>query len=272
MQIACITFVAAVTLWAQDTPPPVPAETGPQPPPVLTNSGKPMTVPFQCTAEDIHAAGLDCSEDDPCPVYLELTALESTGIRIFAAGNIHTASATLYSVLLGSEDNGHTWRESYERLRGTALDRFQFSGADTGWLSGQSIYPLPQDPFLLVTTDGGKTWRQHPIFNENRFGAIQQFWFEDSKTGSLTIDRGAGSDGDRYERYDSQDGGDSWTIKETSVQPLKLRRAAVASNPDWRIRADAPSKSFRLEHREGTRWVMLSAFSVNLGACKPPPQ
>jgi hypothetical protein len=270
MRKSWITFVAAAGLWAQDTPPPVNPATVPVSPPILTNTGKPMTVPFQCTAEDIHGAGLDCSEDDPCPVYLELTALESTGIRLFTAGNIHTSSATLYSVLLGSEDNGHTWREFYERIRGTALDHFQFSGAETGWLSGQSIYPLPQDPFLLSTTDGGKTWRQHPIFNESRFGVIQQFWFDDPKTGALTIDRGAGSDGDRYERYETQDGGDSWTIKESNVQPLRLRHVSGTSNPDWRIRADAPSKSFHLEHRAGNRWVTVSAFSVNLGSCKPP--
>jgi photosystem II stability/assembly factor-like uncharacterized protein len=227
-----------------------------------------MTVPFQCTAEDIREAGLDCSEHDPCPIYLELAVVDSTGIRIFAAGNIHTRSATLYSILLGTEDNGHTWTESFERLRGAVLDRIQFSGAETGWVSGELGYPLPRDPFLLQTTDGGKSWRQRAVFSESRIGGLQQFWFEDPKHGSLIVDHGPGSEGDRYELYETQDSGDSWTIKQTSVKPLTLRRAAPTAS-DWRVRADAPSKSFHLEHREGTRWVSVAAFNVSLGVCKP---
>src|ERR1035438_6961969 len=107
----------ASLLWAcgalgpQDAPPAAGAPPVPAAPPVLENTGKPMVVPFRCTEEDIRSAGLTCSEQDPCPVYLELAAVESTGIRIFAAGNIHTANATLYTILLGTEDNGQTWRE-----------------------------------------------------------------------------------------------------------------------------------------------------------------
>jgi photosystem II stability/assembly factor-like uncharacterized protein len=141
---------------------------------------------------------------------------------------------------------------------------------ETGWISGQLVYPLPQDAFLLQTTDGGKTWRQHDIFSESRLGAFQQFWFEDTKRGSLIIDHGPGSEGDRYELFESPDGGDSWTIKQTSVKPIVLRRAATAPASDWRVRADGPSKSFQLEHREGTRWVSVAAFSVSLGVREPP--
>ena len=160
---------------------------------LLLNSGKPILVPFQCTDEDIRSAGLTCSEQDPCPVYLELAAVESTGIRIFAAGNIHTSNATLSTILLGTEDNGLTWREVHERVRGAGLDRLQFAGVETGWTSGLSFSPLPQDPFLLATTDGGKTWRSHAIFNETRFGSIQQFYFENKTSASLVIDHDPGS-------------------------------------------------------------------------------
>ena len=74
-------------------------------------TGKPMLPAFQCTDEDIQRAGLTCSEEDPCPVYLELASMESTGIRLYTAGNIHAATATLFSIILGSDDNGHSWRE-----------------------------------------------------------------------------------------------------------------------------------------------------------------
>jgi photosystem II stability/assembly factor-like uncharacterized protein len=195
--------------------------------------------------------------------------VDSTGIRLFATGNIHTSTATLYSILLGSEDNGATWSETYERIRGAGLDHLQFAGTDTGWSSGISLAPLPRDPFLLQTTDGGKSWRPHAIFNEPRFGAIQQFYFEDKKSGALIVDHGAGSEGDRYELYESNDGGDTWNIKETSVKPIRLKLPVNVPASEWRVRADGPTKSFHLEHRQGQRWVSAAAFAVNLGACKP---
>jgi len=235
----------------------------------MENTGKPMLVPFQCSEEDIHSAGLACSEDDPCQIYLELAATAATSSRIFAAGNIHAETATLYSVLLGSEDSGHTWREVHERIRSAGLDHIQFIDAENGFASGLSLSPLPQDPFLLITHDGGKSWRVSAIFSEPRIGSIVQFHFDGAKSGSLIIDRGpGGGGGDRYELYESQDGGDSWGIRQTSVKPLKLKSDPMA-NPDWRIRADAATKSFHIERRAGQRWTSESAFSVKLGICKP---
>lgn len=228
-----------------------------------------MLVPFRCTDEDMRVAGLTCSEDDPCPVYLELSTMESTGIRMFTAGNLHTGDATLFSILLGSEDNGLTWREMADRVRSAGFDHVQFADVESGWVSGTSFSPLPQDPFFLMTTDGGKAWRRRDIFSETRFGAIQQFFFEDKKTGSLAIDRGPGSGSDRYELYESNDGGETWNIRETNVKSIRLKRAPTAPNPDWRVRADGPSKSFHLERRQGQRWTSLAAFKVDVGACKP---
>jgi hypothetical protein len=262
-------LLAGAILRAQDVPPAVAAPAVPVPPPVLENTGKPMLVPFHCTEEDIRSAGLGCSEQDPCPIYLELAAAESTGLRIFAAGNIHSATATLYTMLLGSDDNGRTWREVHERVRGAGLDHIQFVDVATGWTSGLSFSPLPEDPFLLMTSDGGKTWRPHAIFNEPRFGSIQQFFFEDRESGSLVIDHGPGSDGDRYELFETNDGGETWNIRETSVKSIRIKRAPETPNADWRVRADGPTKSFSVERRQGQKWIPLAAFTVSLGACKP---
>jgi photosystem II stability/assembly factor-like uncharacterized protein len=231
-----------------------------------------MVLPFQCTAEDVQWAGLTCSEEEPCPTYLELTAVESAGDRILAAGNIHSTSVTLFSVLFASDDAGHSWREVHEHIRGAGLDRLQFLDSETGWASGQILFPLQQDPFLLVTSDGGKTWKQRPVFTESResrFGSIHQFSFTAKDSGSLIIDRGQGSDGDRYESYESPDGGESWTIKETSSKLLVLKHPPVPS-ADWRVRADGPTASFQVEHRQGARWNSIAGFSVKLGVCKLP--
>ena len=230
-----------------------------------------MMVPFHCTEDDIQFAGLTCTEEDPCPIYLELTGLESTGSRIFTGGNLHSSGVTLYSILLGSEDAGVTWRELHERIRGAGLDRIQFVDPDVGLASGGVLFPLAQDPFMLLTTDGGKTWRHSAIFSdssENHYGAIQQFSFPSKNSGSLIVDRGQGSDGDRYELYESADGGNSWTIRESSRKPLRLKAPPPVS-ADWRLRSDGPSRSFHIEHRQGEHWSTVAAFAVRVGACKP---
>jgi hypothetical protein len=267
---AAIILSAILAIRGQDLPtmlaPPVPA------PSVLENTGKPMVVPFQCTDEDIHQGGLTCTEEEPCPVFLELTVAGSGGTRILAGGNIHTDAVTLDSVLLASDDGGHTWTEPHERVRAAGLDHIQFYDGEKGWISGEELSPLPQNPFLLVTPDGGKTWTKRPILNEsveNRFGTIQVFHFSTKDTGSLIIDRGPGGDNGRYTLYESPDGGDNWLIKQESTKPIAVKMPTPPP-ADWRIRVDAPTKSFHIEKREGQRWNPVAAFQAKLDSCKPP--
>ena len=108
---------------------------------------------YNCPAEDIDSFGLSCSPEEPCAVFLELSAVESTGDKLFVAGNLHTERTTLYGVVLSSDDGGKTWTEPVMRLRAAALEQIQFVDATTGWISGQTIEPLPRDPFMLLTTD-----------------------------------------------------------------------------------------------------------------------
>ena len=259
--------LVAIGAYAQDTPPPAP-----QAPPPLEYSGKPIQLPLACGDEDIRAAGLTCTEDDPCPVYLELNNIDAAGTRIVAAGNLHTDNVTLFSVLLQSDDSGHTWREPNDRIRGAALEQIQFLESANGWVAGHLVFPLAREPFLLVTEDGGKTWKQRDIFGESaedRLGSVQQFSFASKDGGSLIIDRGKGND-DRYELYESPDSGQSWTIKETSAKPLRLKRPPLPPASDLRLRAAASSKSYQIERRQPSgQWSPLGAFAVRAGVCQP---
>jgi photosystem II stability/assembly factor-like uncharacterized protein len=264
-----VPLLLALPLCAQEQPP----AAAPPPPivssaPVLQNNGKPMMLPFQCTDDDVQWAGLTCSEEDPCPIYLELSAVAAQSKNIVAVGNLHTASVTLYTALLATNDGGQTWKDSHQRVRGAGLDHIQFLDSDTAWVTGLTLFPLAQDPFLLLTTDGGETWRTRPIASESHPGSIQQFYFTSRTEGTLVIDRGPAEQGDRYERYQSSDGGESWTIQEESTKPLRLRVAAGPS-ADWRLRADSASKSYVLERRQSERWTAVASFAVNVGACKP---
>jgi photosystem II stability/assembly factor-like uncharacterized protein len=269
--LLCLTAAAQVP--PQITAPGQAAESpAPEPNPglLLQNTGKPMVVEYHCSDEDIQTAGLSCTVDDPCPLYLELSAVEAVGNRVFVAGNIHSPSTTLYSILLASDDSGKTWREPHERLRNAGLDRIQFVDFENGWISGAVLSPLPRDPFLLITSDAGKAWRFHPIFQESRFGSITQFWFSSRTAGSMLIDRGDSEDSGRYELYETPNAGETWMLRAVNERPVPIKHGRDAGNTDWRIRPDGATKSYRVEHHVGERWHSIAGFSVAIGMCKPP--
>jgi hypothetical protein len=227
----------------------------------LENNGKPMRVVYECTAADTQAAGLGCSEEDPCPVYLELSNVDGIGGKIFVTGNLHTPMATLYSILLASEDEGKTWTEPQARLRSSGLDQIQFVDPQNGWISGANLQTAPRDPFFLITTDGGKTWRQQPIFEESRVAGILSFRFGSPTNGVVGID--ARLDGGKLEEYRTSDGGNTWTISPSAAEGVTKEKP-----PAWRLRTDAATHSFVIEKSENNRWQKLASFLVNIASCK----
>jgi hypothetical protein len=232
----------------------------------LENAGKPMRVLYECTAADTQAAGLGCSEEDPCPVYLELSNVDSVGAKIFATGNLHTPMATLFSILLASEDNGATWTEPHPRIRSSGLDQIEFTDFQNGWISGANLTTSPRDPFLLRTTDGGKTWREHPIFEETRVAAIESFQFEGPADGTLRID--ATLDNGKHEEYATTDGGQTWIVQRTSEKPIGVTKDKPANALGWRVRTDGPTHSYVIEKSENNRWQKVASFLVNIASCK----
>jgi hypothetical protein len=267
--LAALLFCAAA---AGQSPPAAPPA-GEQKP-VLEYSGKPIALQTVCGDQEIADFGLSCAADEPCPVYLELSFVEMAGAKIVASGNLHTANATLWSVLLISQDSGRTWIEPHARIRGAALDQVQFVDFENGWAAGQIASSIPRDPFFLRTEDGGKRWRRLPVFDESFFGVIEQFWFESKTQGSLILERAKGGAGaGRYLRLETMTGGGSWMTRETSSKPFPGKRARGASsmNPDLRVRADAATRSFAIELRQGGKWTRLAAFALAAGECRPDP-
>ena len=234
----------------------------------IRNTGTPMTVPYQCTEEDIAQAGLTCTNEVPCPVYVEMTSVAAVGSKLFITGNLHTESATLYSVFLESDDEGESWTEPVARIRGAGLDQVQFPDFEHGWAGGEMLQPLAHDPFFLITSDGGKTWRQRPIFEDGTAGSIQSFWFEGASNGSLVLDKGSGAT--RYQLYESPTGGDTWTIRESSEKPIRIHSMPPPGSNGWRLQADAKSHAFRIEKLNGESWKALAGFAISAGSCKPP--
>ncbi|MDQ6677749.1 MAG: hypothetical protein M3Z09_10690 [Acidobacteriota bacterium] len=243
------------------------------------SAAEPFRPAYACTEEDLQWAGMTCSERDPCPIYLDLSHVYPLGRKIFATGNLHSNETTLYSIFLASEDGGATWKEPVARVRGGEVDRIQFANFDTGWVSGQRVFPLPGDPFLLLTSDGGKTWRRKEVLPEGSTGFIQRMYFDSPKNGMLVIDRGASdSEQMRYSRYETMTGGESWMIRETAEKPIETGSAASSLEDDgWRARGDATRKLLYIEKKAGTGWTPVSTMALEVARCTgeapamPPP-
>jgi photosystem II stability/assembly factor-like uncharacterized protein len=222
--------------------------------------------------QEIQELGLECSLEEPCKAYFEITGLETAGIKLFVAGNFHTEKFTLESVLLMSEDGGATWIEPHPRVRGASLEQIQFIDFENGWVSGLVAGSIAKDPFLLKTADGGKTWRRLPVFEDTEYATIEHFWFESKTQGQIVLNR-RGQGTARFHRMETMTGGDSWVPREMTPKapPPKRVRTGMSFNADWRVRADATAKAFRIEHRVAGRWSTASLFAYEGGVCKPKP-
>jgi hypothetical protein len=232
---------------------------------LVENKGAPMSVPFECTQEDTQLAGLTCSDEEPCVVYVELSGIEGVGNRLFVTGNLHTATATLYTLLLASDDAGKTWTEPHPRIRFSGLEQIQFIDFETGWISGANLQSVPRDPFFLITSDGGKTWRERPVFEESRAGVIERFWFESRTTGTMLLDTRLRN---RHELYETMTGGESWSVRQVSADPIRMVRGKTAEEQAWRIRPDSKTHSYEIERRQSDRWQSIGSFLVHAGKCK----
>lgn len=281
LSLLLIALIALAQEPQTPKPPPAPApqepsattQTPPNPPPVrqpLIYSGKPLKLEVGCGDEDIASFGLTCSPDEPCNVFLELVGVDVLpGDRIFLTGNLHSDTVTMWSILLTSADAGKSWIEPLDRIKSTGLEQIQFVDLEYGWISGQQLLSLPRDPFVLLTNDGGKAWRKRPLSSEPRVGAVETFNFESRTTGQLLVDRTqTGDSGGRHELYETNTGGDTWSLREISAKPLKLKRPRVPI-AGWRLRADGRTKTFNLEKQAGARWQVITSFLIQTGECKP---
>lgn len=226
-------------------------------------SGDLQKIENVCSAEDAEAVGLDCSEDRPCPVYLELVAADGFGSSVFVSGNLHTSDTTIYGLLLASTDAGKTWTEPVKRIRASALGQVQFIDQQHGWVAGMLLDPLPRSPFLLSTVNGGEMWHRTPLSSD--FGSIEQFWFDSDARGEAVVDRSQGKN-KKYDLLTSSDGGESWSLKSSSEQEIRLPEARPPDQANWRATAD--KDEYRIERRTSNGWETLAKFPIHAGECK----
>src|SRR5579884_3446971 len=255
-------------LTAQTPSPPEPASSSPA---VMVYEQRPLRVPVICRAADFNAAGIECSEEEPCRIFLELTAVDAAGPKVVITGNLHTPSATLSSIVLASGDGGVSWREPVARVAGAGFEAVQLLNEQYGWIAAQPQAQFPTDPYLLATTDGGATWQKQPIWSEDgRAGLLQQFLFDSREHGFVLIDRSqAGEPTDRYELYETLNSGSSWMLREVNSRPI-TPKWQPRRNAEWRLRVDDKARTYELERRLGEGWRRVANFRTEVGECKAP--
>jgi hypothetical protein len=237
-----------------------------------TPGNAPVKIPFGCAEKELVAAGMTCSDDNPCPVYVELSSVSGFGKKLLVTGNLHGPSATIGSVLLLSDDDGATWKEPSPRITGSALEQSQWLDAQHGWAAGEVQVPLSRDPFFLITSDGGATWRQKDVAEDGIPGEIMRFWFDTPEHGELIVDGGRSAEGGQYQMYESRTGGDTWTVVSKTSDAPKLRRTPGLIDPDYRLSADSRTKTYVLEKRNGGQWSRIASFEIQVASCGAPAE
>ena len=251
----------------------LPALLAAQEPAVLKYSAEPLRLAYECNEDDMQWAGMVCTEQEPCPIFLDLTTIASAGRKVFVGGNLHSNTTSLYSVLVQSDDTGASWREGAPRVRGASLAQMQFTDLEHGWAAGEVQFPLPQDPFFLITSDGGISWRNRPLTEDGGPGTMQRFWFDSPRHGELIVDAGKTAEGGRYRAYETETGGDTWMIRGATTLAPKLRREPpVPENPYFRTRAAKDGKSVIIEKRSGEQWETAAAFLLEVASCSVKTQ
>lgn len=111
--------------------------------------------------------------------------------------------AESHALILRTEDGGATWTRVYESKRPYELTwKMHFPTRDVGYCTVQSYDPDPAASarFVAKTTDGGRTWKELPLVDDQR---VREF-------GVAFVDERTGWVGAMPSGFQTTDGGATW--------------------------------------------------------------
>lgn len=179
----------------------------------------------------------------------EITSL--AGGEIFLGGSYYANASTMHTVLLVSQDGGHTWKDAGIKFSGSGVKNFQTFGLNHVWAISTYLTEgcnSPED--LLYSTDAGKSWSAVSLnFIEQMqpLEWIQYFQFFDNLRGLLIIS------GSMYvdRIYTTFDGGKTWKKIMTShnnphIEPDFPNYSRQNTNKAALWRHGSPSEDYRI--------------------------
>lgn len=261
-------------------PPPIVLgqEKEPEGPPEGTTiyQGPVISLSAVCDVDRLEYAGIRCSADRPCELFLELVSIASEGDWMILAGEVHTTEATYESVVLTSRDGGATWTESAERVPAGGIESISIVDAQTAFVAGQQGDTATGEiPFLLVTDDGGVSWETRMVETggEKVEGLVVAFQADTTSHGYLTLEQLAAT-GDAYRLYETYNGGRSWSIRQISADQPQIPGPRLAiKTENWSVRPDSASGEFIVAQRSSSSssgWADQGRFAGTVGACPMP--
>jgi hypothetical protein len=101
---------------------------------------------------------------------------------------------------------------------------------------------------------------------------VQRFWFDSEKHGEVIVDGGKAAADGRYLSYESDTGGESWSLHSKSDQLPKLRRAPpLGEDSGWRTSPSKDGKTLQIERRAEAEWVPVASFLIEVANCRIQP-
>lgn len=253
-------------------------EKEPEGPPEGTTvyEGPVISLSTVCDVDRLEYAGIRCSADHPCELFLELVSIASEGAWMVLAGEVHTAEATYESIVLTSQDGGTTWTESAERIAAGGIESISIVDAQTAFVAGQQGDTATGEmPFLLVTDDGGESWETRMVTagGDKVEGLVVAFQADTTSHGYLILEQLAAT-GDPYRMYETYNGGRSWSIRQISADKPQIPGPRLAlKSEDWSVRPDAASGEFIVAKRGSlalSGWADQGRFAGTAGSCPMP--
>ena len=88
----------------------------------------------------------------------------------------------------------------------------------------------------------------------------------------MIVDAGKAATDGRYLTYESETGGESWSLHGKTGQPPKLRHApSSVEDPGWRMRASKDGNALQIERRGGGEWTSVASFLIEVANCRIQP-
>lgn len=253
-------------------------EKEPEGPPEGTTvyEGPVISLSTVCDVNRLEYAGIRCSADRPCELFLELVSIASEGAWMVLAGEVHTAEATYESVVLTSSDGGATWTESAERIAAGGIESISIVDAQTAFVAGQQGDTATGEmPFLLATNDGGASWETRMVEagGEKIEGLVVAFQADTTSHGYLILEQLAAT-GDPYRLYETYNGGRSWSIRQIAADKPQIPGPRLAlKTENWSVRPDSASGEFIVAKRSSSAlsgWADQGRFAGTVGSCPMP--